>query len=102
MRKAIERLWSEGCDPNALKAMRELLGEVYPTGKSLDAFDRQRRAERMIKTIYVHAHMDEDTYEIGRAMRCPDQVPVDASKMVGACNYNLFYRQQDERFWVRP
>jgi hypothetical protein len=108
MRNAIDRLWSEGGDPNALKAMKELLGEVYPTGQTLDAFERQRRAERMIKTIYVHSHMDEDNYEIGRAMRCPDQVPVlntgdggpAVEKLIGACNYNLFYRQQDERFWV--
>jgi len=35
-------------------------------------------------------------------MRCPDQVPVDAERLVGACNYNLFYRMNDERFWVKP
>jgi hypothetical protein len=102
MRAAIDRLWSEGGDPQGLRAMRELLSEVYPAGQAPSAFERQRRAEKMIKTIYVHAHMDEDTYEIGRAMRCPDQVPVQAERLVGACNYNLFYRQKDARFWVEP
>jgi hypothetical protein len=35
-------------------------------------------------------------------MRCPDQVPVDAERLIGACNYNLFYRQADPRFWEAP
>ena len=57
------------------------------------------------KTIYL---AKEAARELGRAMRCPDQVPVfrpgkDAhDRLIGACNYNLFYRQQDERFWVKP
>jgi len=38
--------------------------------------------------------------EVGRAMRCPDQVPVDAARLIGACNYNLFHRTTDTRFWV--
>jgi hypothetical protein len=34
-------------------------------------------------------------------MRCPDQVPLSRSeRLVGACNYNLFYRMHDERFWL--
>ncbi len=100
LRAAVDRLWSEGQSPALLRAVRDLLGELYPAGQSLSTAERQRIAERRVKTIYVHAHMDEDTYEVGRAMRCPDQVPVDASRLIGACNYNLFYRMTDERFWV--
>ena len=65
------------------------------------SYERQRRAEKRVKTIYVHAHMDEDTFEVGRAMRCPDQVPVHAERLVGACAYNLHHRQRDARFWVQ-
>jgi 7,8-dihydro-6-hydroxymethylpterin dimethyltransferase len=99
LRAAIDRLWSEGSEPQLLAALKELLRELYPAGH-LTVHDRQRLAQRRVKTIYVHAHMDEDSYEIGRAMRCPDQVPVGAERLVGACNYNLFYRMRDERFWV--
>jgi uncharacterized radical SAM superfamily Fe-S cluster-containing enzyme len=103
LRAAIDRLWSRGERPELLSAVKQLLEELYPAGGSLDVHERQRRAERRVKTIYVHAHMDEDSYEVGRAMRCPDQVPViDAGgrRLVGACNYNLFYRMRDARFWI--
>jgi uncharacterized radical SAM superfamily Fe-S cluster-containing enzyme len=101
LKGAVDRLWAEGGEPALLAAVRDTLRAVYPPGQALDVAARQRRAERRVKTIYVHAHMDEDTFEVGRAMRCPDQVPVHAEKLVGACAYNLFHRQRDERFWVQ-
>jgi tetraether lipid synthase len=99
MRLAIDRLWSEGAEPDLLRTLREMLIRLYPPGEALTVHERQRRAERMVKTIYVHAHMDEDTYDVARARRCPDQVPVDDGGLISACNYNLFYRMKDERFW---
>ncbi len=99
LREAVNRLWSEGGNEKTLSLLKTLLKTMYPAGKQYSVSERQQLAETMIKTIYVHAHMDEDTYEIGRAIRCPDQVPVDAEKLVGACNYNLFYRMNDTRFW---
>jgi uncharacterized radical SAM superfamily Fe-S cluster-containing enzyme len=100
LKAGLDRLWASGADPAILAAVKELVRTIYP-GAPLDVHERQRRAERRVKTIYVHAHMDEDTFEVGRAMRCPDQVPVDAERLVGACAYNLFHRQRDARFWVQ-
>jgi hypothetical protein len=102
LRLAIDRLWSAGEKPVLLRAVKGMLEELYPPGRALSVHERQRRAEARVKTVYVHAHMDEDTYEVGRAMRCPDQVPVGADRLIGACNYNLFYRMRDPRFWVAP
>jgi uncharacterized radical SAM superfamily Fe-S cluster-containing enzyme len=99
LREAINRLWSEGGNEELLFILKKLLKTLYPVGEILSPAARQQRAEQMIKTIYVHSHMDEDTFEIGRAIRCPDQVPVNAEKLIGACNYNLFYRMKDSRFW---
>ena len=99
LRRAIDRLWSQGGRDHLLASIKKMLGHINPKDARLNSYERQRRAESMVKTVYIHAHMDEDTYEIGRAMRCPDQVPVDAERLVGACNYNLFYRKKDERFW---
>lgn len=99
LRQAIDRLWSQGDRDHLLAAIKKMLQHINPKEAHLSAYERQRRAESMVKTVYIHAHMDEDTYEIGRAMRCPDQVPVNAERLVGACNYNLFYRKKDARFW---
>ncbi len=101
LKEAIDRLWSQGGQAQLLSVVKRMLRHVYPTDEHLTLHARQQRAESMVKTIYIHAHMDEDTYEIGRAMRCSDQVPVDAQRLVGACNYNLFYRQKDDRFWQK-
>ena len=100
LRDAIDRLWSEGGSEPVLAALKRMLGTLYPPGEVLGVHERQRRAEQAVKTIYVHAHMDEDTYDVARAMRCPDQVPIDAERLVGACNYNLFFRMRDPRFWL--
>jgi uncharacterized radical SAM superfamily Fe-S cluster-containing enzyme len=103
LKAAIDRLWSEEKHPELLDAIKQMLRRLYPaSGAPMTVHERQAEAEGMVKTIYVHAHMDEDTYEVGRAMRCPDQVPVDAARLIGACNYNLFYRQQDPRFYEVP
>lgn len=102
LKAAIDRLWSIGGQDALLAAMKGMLRSLYPSGTPLSVHERQRRAEQMVKTVYVHAHMDEDTFEVGRAMRCPDQVPVHAERLIGACSYNLFYRRQDPRFWVEP
>jgi hypothetical protein len=106
LRLAVERRWSDGERPALQLAVKDLLEHLYPPGETLTVHQRQRRAEQRVKTVVLHAHMDEDTYELGRAVRCPDQVPVLAGdggprRLVPACNYNLFYRQRDERFWVR-
>jgi len=100
LKEGLDRLWVSGADPALLATVKALVRAVYPPGEPLGVHERQRRAEKRVKTVYVHAHMDEDTFEVGRAMRCPDQVPVHAERLVGACAYNLFHRQRDERFWV--
>ncbi len=100
MKAALDRLWSEGREPELLRILRNMLAALYPPGPPLDVYQRQRAGERFVKTIFVHAHMDEDTYETGRAMRCPDQVVMDAENLVGACNFNLKYRMPDPLFGV--
>ncbi len=98
MKAALDRLWSEGAEPEILRILKNMLAALYPPGSVLDVYHRQRAAERFVKTIFVHAHMDEDTYEVGRAMRCPDQVVMDREHLVGACNFNLIYRMPDPLF----
>jgi 7,8-dihydro-6-hydroxymethylpterin dimethyltransferase len=84
-----------------LAVLRSLVDRLYPVGASLTDFQRQQVAESVVRTVYVHAHMDEDTFDCSRAMLCPDLVPTEPGRWVPACTYNLFYRQQDPRFYAK-
>lgn len=82
-----------------LKIFRSLFEKLYPKDRILSASERQRVAESSVRTVYVHAHMDEDNFDCSRAMMCPDLVPTEPGKLVPACTYNLFYRMKDPRFF---
>jgi 7,8-dihydro-6-hydroxymethylpterin dimethyltransferase len=97
---ALDRLWAEGGDPSLLRQLKALLGRLYPPNQTLSAFERQRIAEESLLTVYLHAHMDEDTLDLARLAVCPDQVPDSTGRLIPACAYNIFYRQQDARFFA--
>ncbi len=96
----INQLYAEGRKEH-LAALRKLVERMYPLNSSLTNFERQRIAESAVRTIYIHTHMDEDTFDCSRAMLCPDLVPSGPGRLIPACTYNLFYRMKDERFYVR-
>lgn len=98
-RDVVNDLYAKG-DIEQLKLFRGLIETLYPAGKALSVFERQRLAERCVRTVYVHTHMDEDTFDCSRAMLCPDLVPSEPGRLIPACTYNLFYRMKDERFYV--
>jgi 7,8-dihydro-6-hydroxymethylpterin dimethyltransferase len=98
-RDAVNRLYADGRDGH-LAALRRLVERLYPKNEKLDDFARQRIAESSVRTVYVHAHMDEDTFDCSRAMLCPDLVPAEPGRWIPACTYNLFYRMKDARFYV--
>jgi hypothetical protein len=100
-RQAIDDLYAKG-ESGRLKSFRELVERLYPPGRQLAEFERQRAAESEVRTVYVHAHMDEDTFDCSRAMLCPDLVPSEPGRLIPACTYNLFYRMKDERFYAHP
>jgi uncharacterized radical SAM superfamily Fe-S cluster-containing enzyme len=96
---AINQLYAQGRTEH-LAALRELVETLYPTPGTLTNFERQRLAETSVRTVYVHTHMDEDTFDCSRALLCPDLVPGEPDRLVPACTYNLFYRRMDGRFYA--
>jgi uncharacterized radical SAM superfamily Fe-S cluster-containing enzyme len=100
-RDAIDQLYANG-ETEHLAALRKLVERLYPPGETIGDFQRQRLAEGGVRTIYLHAHMDEDSLDCSRAMLCPDLVPAEPGRLIPACTYNLFYRMQDPRFYVAP
>ncbi len=93
----IHRLYAENED-ELCSIFRQLFQELFPN-EFLSETERQRRAEKYIRAIHIHAHMDEDNLDLSRLCSCPDQVPTPDGKMISACAYNLFYRMKDENFY---
>jgi uncharacterized radical SAM superfamily Fe-S cluster-containing enzyme len=82
-----------------LPVLKRLVARMYPEDRPLSRAQRQAAVEESVLTIYIHAHMDEDTLDLARLAACPDQVPDPEGRLIPACSYNLFYRQKDPRFW---
>jgi len=97
-REIVDDLYARG-ETELLRVFRELTKRVFPATGALDTFARQHAAEEFVRTVYIHTHMDEDTFDCSRAMLCPDLVPCEPDRLIPACTYNLFYRMQDERFY---
>lgn len=109
LRDCIDRLWSEGEEPEGapvLGTLKRLIQEMWPPGRPLPLAERRRIAERASKAIYVHAHMDAETFDVGRVMKCPITVPdlpppeggPPGGGFVPTCAYNALYRERDPRF----
>jgi uncharacterized radical SAM superfamily Fe-S cluster-containing enzyme len=101
-RDLIDRLWS---DPDTiadsaavLQTLKRLLNEMFPPGRALTILERQRIAERTVKAIYIHSHMDEENFDVARVMKCPVGVPQQDGGNIPTCSYNVLYRERDQRF----
>lgn len=98
--EGISRLWAEGADDKTIKILRTLLEKLYPGGRQLPEAEQEVILEQWVKMVLIHPHMDSDNFDIDRVSSCGDLVPDEEGRMIPACAYNLFHRQQDQRFWV--
>jgi hypothetical protein len=103
---AIDRLWlASDDDPEAARALgllRRLLDAMFPAGRPLSREAAMRAGERAIKAIYVHSHMDEETFDTERAVDCCDSNCYADGRTIPVCNYNVLYRETEARFTVQP
>ncbi|MDH5492748.1 MAG: radical SAM protein, partial [Myxococcales bacterium] len=101
LREVMDELWSEPESlPEAeavLRTLKRLIKEMFPPS-GLEPSARQRVAERASKAIYIHSHMDEETFEMSRIMRCGVGVPEADGTIIPTCAYNVLYRERDPRF----
>ena len=96
-REKIDELWAEGAPRETLLLLKKFIARFGDEDARKPDFFHE-----MVKTVTIHAHMDEDNFDIARVALCGDLVPDEAGAMVPACAYNLLYRQKDSRFWVEP
>jgi uncharacterized radical SAM superfamily Fe-S cluster-containing enzyme len=101
-RDVIDAMWSEperiAESEDVLKTIKRLLKEMFPSDRTLSILERQKIAEKTVKAIYIHSHMDEENFDVARIMKCPVGVPQEDGGNIPTCSYNVLYREKDERF----
>ena len=104
MHEAIDRLWAEGGDDaeRTLRLLKRLLGAMFPSDRSLSRAEALARGEQAVKAIYVHSHMDEETFDTERAAECCDSNCYPDGTTIPVCNYNVLYREKEEHFNLKP
>lgn len=104
LRECIDQLWVEGLDSNAatLDLLKRLLSEMFPAEKALTAAESLRVAERYWKAIYIHSHMDEETFDNERIVQCCDSNCYPDGSSIPVCAYNVLYREKEESFMLKP
>ena len=103
-REAIDRLWAEGGDESerALRLLKRLLGMMFPSDRPLSREEALRVSERASKAVYVHSHMDEETFDTERLAQCCDMNCYADGTQIPVCNYNVLYRETETHFNVKP
>jgi len=102
-REMIDDLWAEPDkvpeSDAVLKTLKHLLNKMFPAeGRRPTVTERRRIAEQYVKAIYIHSHMDEESFDVSRAMACCVSVPEPDGTMIQACSYNVLHRERDLRF----
>jgi len=98
---AIDRLWATGDDQRTLGLLDGLLRRLFPK-KPLAPAEALAISERAVKAVYVHSHMDEESFDVERAYQCCDSNVYPDGSTVPVCNYNVLYREKEPRFMVEP
>jgi uncharacterized radical SAM superfamily Fe-S cluster-containing enzyme len=106
LRSAIDRLYCEaaadGEAERTLALLKDLLLVMFPPGRALDRRAALRAGERRTKAIYVHSHMDEETFDVERVAQCCDSNCYPDGTTIPVCSYNVLYREKEERFMQSP
>lgn len=100
--RTITQLWSSsGNIPDSeriLRALKQALRLLYPEDHVLTLEQRLRLGEGLVKTIFIHAFMDEHTFEVDRIKKCCTHYALPDGRLMPGCAYNMFYRHKDPRF----
>jgi 7,8-dihydro-6-hydroxymethylpterin dimethyltransferase len=100
----ITRLWAGeiACDEPelVLSVLKRLVSDIFAA--DLGPAERMRVAERETKAIYVHTHMDQESFDSDRIRQCCVGMPAADGTSIPSCAYNVLYRERDHRFTPRP
>jgi len=101
LQNVIAELWTAAVPDDTgrevLQALKKLIQDLFPS-RPLAYHRQQLIAERSAKAIYIHSHMDDESFDTDRIRRCCVAVPGADGSTVPTCAYNILYRERDPRF----
>lgn len=101
-REAIDRLWAFDGDQRLLALLKGLIARMFPTDRELTEAESLRISEDAVKAVYVHSHMDEETFDTERIRQCCDSDCFVDGTTIPVCAYNILYRDKMPRFMAQP
>ncbi|VAW81954.1 hypothetical protein MNBD_GAMMA12-1970 [hydrothermal vent metagenome] len=104
LRQAIDSLWIEGSEESThvLSLLKSLLGKLFPSERAISQQEALTISEQRVKTIYIHSHMDEETWDNERIMMCCDSNCYPDGSSIPVCASNVLYRETEARFTNAP
>jgi len=96
LREMVYDLWSgpAGNVPDSESVMQTLSG-IMREMSGCSCFDPRKAfnlAERRVKSIFIHAFQDADTFDLARVRRCCNAYPQADGSLMPACVYNVLKR----------
>ncbi len=101
---SMDMLWARGepDDERILGMLNRLTRKMFPSDKRLTPAEALRISEKSAKAVYVHSHMDEETFDVERIYQCCDSNCYANGSTVPVCNYNILYREKEAKFMTKP
>ncbi|MHC4914658.1 MAG: hypothetical protein ACYTGB_04120, partial [Planctomycetota bacterium] len=95
LREMIYELWSgpAGSTPDSRAVIETLRGIMREM--SCSCFDPRKAftlAERQVKSVFIHAFQDADSFDLARARRCCNAYPQADGRLMPACVHNVLRR----------
>jgi uncharacterized radical SAM superfamily Fe-S cluster-containing enzyme len=96
LKDMIYEMWSgpAGSVPDSekvMKTLRAILDEI--SGSSFEPRKAFTVAERHIKSIFIHAFQDVETFDLSRVRRCCQAYPQPDGKLIPVCVRNVLGRK---------
>ena len=104
IRQAIDHLWTKGGEESdrILVLLKDLLERQFPSSRAIPREEALRISEQSIKAIYVHSHMDEETWDNERIVKCCDSNCYPDGSTIPVCASNVLYREKEPNFNSHP
>jgi uncharacterized radical SAM superfamily Fe-S cluster-containing enzyme len=100
IKDCLYQVWSStGAAPDSRKVLatvRKMFDELCCPGEGFSPRQALAAGERWVKSIFIHHFMDEDNYDLARAVKCCNHYPLPDGRLMPACTYNVFFRPRPE------